>query len=190
MGIKIYVDQGHNPSGHNLGAQGHGLKEQDVNYEVGMYLAGILANDPRFEVRTSRKYPNHVLGWDNASSLQVRVNEANTWPADYFLSIHCNANISPAVNGTEMYVYSLYGESFPLGRELLQAIVSRIGTRDNYVRVNPELYVLRRTRMPAVLLELAYLTNPGDAELLRTRQYDFAYAIYEGLLQYFNYSLL
>ena len=187
MGIKIFIDQGHNPSGHNLGAQGHGLLEQDVNYAVGMYLADIVSNDPRFDVRTSRNYPSQVLGWDNSSSLQVRVNAANTWPADYFLSIHCNANTNPAINGTEMYVYSLYGEPFPLAQHLLGAIVARVGTRDNLVRVNPGLYVLRRTRMPAVLLELGYLSNAGDAELLRTRQYDFAYAIYEGLLKYFNY---
>jgi len=72
----------------------------------------------------------------------------------------------------------------------LLSIVSRLGTFNNGVRINPSLYVLRRTNMPAVLIELAYITNASDAEKLRTRQYDFAYAIYEGLLTYFGLSPL
>ena len=54
MAIKIFVDQGHNPSGPNTGAEGSGLLEQDVTYAVGVYLADLLRADPRFEVRLSR----------------------------------------------------------------------------------------------------------------------------------------
>ena len=49
MAIKIFVDQGHNPSGPNTGAEGGGLLEQDVTYAVGVYLADLLRADPRFE---------------------------------------------------------------------------------------------------------------------------------------------
>ena len=186
MPIKIFIDQGHNPTGPNQGAQGHGLIEAEVNYNVGVRLAELLNGNTNFEACLSRNSPDEVLGWDNASSLQLRVNGANTWPANYFLSIHCNANVNPAVNGTEMYVHNTYGEALPLAKYLLGAIVPDVGTRDNGVRVNPTFYVLRRTLMPAVLIELAYLTNPGDAEILRNRQDDFAQAIYDGLIKYFR----
>ena len=107
MSIKIFIDQGHNPSGVNAGAEGNGLREQDITYAVGIYLAELLRSDGRFEVRLSRNYPEQSLGTSNASSLEARVRMANTWPADYFLSIHCNANVNPEINGTEMYVYRM-----------------------------------------------------------------------------------
>ncbi len=186
MPIKIFIDQGHNPSGINAGAEGFGLREQDVTYQVGIYLANILNADPRFEARTSRTSPEQSLGYSNTSSLAERVRLANTWPADYFLSIHCNASDNPALNGTECYVYENYTQSYYLAERILLAIVDRLGTFNNGVRINPSLYVLRRTNMPAVLIELAYITNYEDNQKLRNRQYDFAYAIYQGLLNYFG----
>lgn len=84
MAIRIFIDQGHNPSGVNAGAEGNGLREQDVTYNVGIYLANLLNDDPRFTARVSRPTPETVLGTSNATSLQARVNMANSWPADYF----------------------------------------------------------------------------------------------------------
>lgn len=186
MAIKIFIDQGHNPSGPNAGAEGNGLREQDITYNVGIYLADILRKDYRFEVRTSRTTPTESLGTTNATSLAERVNRANSWPADYFLSIHTNANDNPAINGSEMYVFRENSQAYFVAQHILNSIVRRLYTRDNGVRVNPSLYVLRRTTMPAVLLELAYITNPADAQKLANDQYQFAYAIYEGLLSYFG----
>ena len=186
MAIKIFIDQGHNPSGANTGAEGFGMREQDITFNVGSYLADILSADDRFEVRTSRTYPEEVLGYSQNSSLRERVLRANSWPADYFISIHVNANENSAINGSEVYIYRRGTEAEYLAHDILNAIVSRVGTKDNLVRVNPALYVLRRTTMPAVLVELAYITNESDAEKLRDEQYQFAYAIYEGLLEYFG----
>ena len=87
MAIKIFVDQGHNPSGPNTGAEGSGLLEQDVTYAVGVYLADLLRADPRFEVRLSRSTPEEILGTSNATSLAERVRLANEWPA-YFPDKH------------------------------------------------------------------------------------------------------
>ncbi|MCI9539569.1 MAG: N-acetylmuramoyl-L-alanine amidase [Lachnospiraceae bacterium] len=185
MAIRIYVDQGHNPAGNvNAGAVGNGLNEGDITYNVGAYLADLLDADNRFLVRTSRNTPTEVLGTSNASSLAIRVRQANEWPADYFISIHANASTNPAANGSEMYVYKENSTAATLAEYILDAMVTLVGTRDNGVRTNPSLYVLRRTSMPAVLVELAYITNAQDAEKLRYDQYNFAYSIYIGLLRY------
>ena len=51
MPIRVFIDQGHNPQGVNAGAEGNGLREQDVTYVVGRALADMLREDPRFAVR-------------------------------------------------------------------------------------------------------------------------------------------
>lgn len=188
MPIRIFIDQGHNPSGPNTGAEGNGLREQDITYVVGMYLAQLLKRDPRFSVRVSRPTPETVLGVNNLTSLQTRVNMANSWPADYFISIHCNANVNPAINGSEVYVYQTFTQAYWLAQHILIGLVEQAGTRDNGVRVNPSLFVLRRTTMTAVLVELAYLTNPSDAEKLANDPQGFARGIYYGILRYFGFT--
>ncbi len=188
MPIRIFIDQGHNPSGPNPGAKGNGLLEQDVNYLVGKELAELLQKDSRFSVRLSRNRPEEVLGTDNFTSLFTRVRMANQWPAHYFLSIHCNSNPNPAINGTEAYVYQGYSQAYWLGEHIINGITAETGTQNNGVRINPTFYVLRNTTMPAVLIELGYLSNVEDAQKLRDHPDYFAKGIYRGLLSYFDFS--
>jgi len=189
MAIRIFIDQGHNPTGfHNTGAVGNGLLEQDITYQVGIYLTNLLNNDARFEARVSRPTPTTVLGTNNATSLYERVRLANEWPANYFISIHCNANPNPAINGTEIYIFQYGTQANWLAQHVMDGIVQVAGTRNNGIRVNQSLYVLRRTTMPSILVELGYLTNASDAEKLRNNQYQFAYGMYIGILRYFGFS--
>lgn len=186
MAIKIFIDQGHNPSGVNTGAEGNGLKEQDITYEVGRRLFNLLSANPNFEARLSRPTEETVLGTSNTTSLRERVYLANSWPADYFLSIHTNGSTNPSANGTEVYVYREDSPAYFLGLDILNAIVERMGTRNRGVRENPSLYVLRNTDMPAVLIELAYISNFEDSQKLKNDPQGFAQAIYNGLLRYFD----
>lgn len=181
---KIFIDQGHNPEGVNAGAEGFGLREQDVNYEVGIYLAELLRESGNFEVMLSRPTPETKLGTTNSESLQKRVQMANEWGADYFISIHSNASENPEANGSEVYVYAQPSAAAELANDVLEEIVDRLGTKDLGVKTNKSLYVLRRTAMPAILVELAFITNENDAELLKNDRYRFAYAIYRGILDY------
>lgn len=189
MAINIFIDQGHNPSGfHNSGATGNGVNESEVNYQVGIYLAELLNADTRFEARLSRPTPTTVLGTNNSTSLQERVRLANSWPANYFISIHCNSNPNPAINGTEIYLYQFGTQANWLAQHIMEGITEYAGTRNNGIRLNQSLYVLRRTTMPSLLLELGYLSNVSDAQKLRDDQYQFAYGIYIGILNYFGFT--
>ena len=107
MSIKIYIDQGHNPVNPNAGAEGNGLREQDLVYTIGQELAARLRADPDFEVRLSRPTRDTLLGTTNATSLAARVNEANRWGADYFISLHTNAASSPSAGGSGPKISSL-----------------------------------------------------------------------------------
>lgn len=189
MAIRIFIDQGHNPTGNaNTGASWYGQDEQDVTYEVGVLLKELLDQDGRFEVRLSRPTPYSVLGTSNTSSLVERVRMANTWPANYFISIHANASTNTSINGTEVYVYRLYTQSNWLAEQVLDGIVQAVGTKNNGVRARPGLYVLKNTNMPAILVEMAYLSNPSDAEKLRNDRPAFARGIYNGIMRYFGFS--
>ncbi len=187
MTIKIYIDQGHNMGNVNGGASGFNLWEAEITYNVGRDLANLLRLDPRFEVRTSRSYLYDVVGSDTPTSLATRVEEANSWPADYFISIHANSNTDPLIHGSEVYIYQNDDPADFLAQDVLDSMVFRVGTKDNGVRVNPTLYVLRNTTMPAILVELAYLSNYRDSQKLRFDQPTFAYAIYIGILRFFRF---
>jgi N-acetylmuramoyl-L-alanine amidase len=186
MAIKIVVDAGHNPQGVNAGAEGNGLREQDIVYEVAQQLAQLLRANGNFDVRLTRNTPTEVLGTSNATSLQQRVQIANSWPADYFISIHANASTNPEANGTEVYTYRNTGAAYELAQEIQEAIVEEMDMRDLGVKTNPSLYVLRRTAMPAVLVELGFITNAADAQKMSQDPEGFARAIYNGILDYLD----
>ena len=62
MAIKIYIDQGHNPQNPNAGAEGNGLREQDIVFRIGILLADLLRANGNFEVRLSRSEAGTVIG--------------------------------------------------------------------------------------------------------------------------------
>lgn len=187
MPIRIFIDAGHNPGTINAGANVNGVLEADINYMVSQYLADILRMDNRFVVRLSRNSIDEVIGSDRESSLRARVDMANNWPADYFLSIHCNYNDNPNINGSEIYIYRRNTQAQWLAESILQSLVDVVQMRDNQIYVDSNLYVLRNTRMTANLIELGYMTNTSDLNKLVTQQLLFAIAIYFGLLDYFGF---
>ncbi len=184
MSIKIYIDQGHNPVNPNAGAEGNGLREQDLVYTIGQRLADRLRANPDFEVRLSRPTRDTQLGTSTGTSLAARVNEANRWGADYFISLHTNAASSSSASGSEAYVYTRNSRAFDFAEDILTNLTDVTGLRDRGVQARPGLYVLRKTQMPATLLELGFITNPGDAALMRDNPGLFAEGIYQGILEY------
>lgn len=188
MAIKIYIDQGHNPQSPNTGAEGNGYREQDITYEVGIRLAELLRQNPEFEVRLSRPTRQTQLGTSNTGSLRERVNDANSWGADYFISIHANASDSPIANGTEVLVYSSPSVATNLATDVLRGITEATGLQSRGVKQRPGLYVLRNTTMPAILIELGFITNPADANLMANNPSLFARGIYNGILDFLSLS--
>jgi N-acetylmuramoyl-L-alanine amidase len=184
MSIKIYIDQGHNPVNPNAGAEGNGLREQDLVFTIGQELADRLRADPDFEVRLSRPTRSTQLGTSTGTSLAARVNEANRWGADYFISLHTNAAASPSASGSEAYAYARGTPAFAFGEDILENLTAVTGLRNRGMQARPGLYVLRRTQMPAVLVELGFITNPGDATLMRDAPGLFAEGIYRGIQEY------
>lgn len=181
---RIYIDQGHNPSSPNTGAEGNGLREQDVTYEVGQTLASLLRQSGNYEVRLSRPTPTTKLGNSNSGSLRARVDDANTWGADYFISIHTNASDVSSASGVEAFSYARDTRAFNLGEDIVEDLSAATGLKNRGMKVRPGLYVLKKTNMPAVLVEIGFITNPRDAALMRDNPGLFARGIYNGIVEY------
>lgn len=183
MAIKIYIDQGHNPANPNAGAEGNGYREQDLVYRIGVLTAERL-RAAGISVKLSRPTVTTQLGTSNSTSLAARVNEANAWGADYFLSLHANASGNESASGSEGLVYNQGSAAVPLARDILVKLSETTGLQNRGITSRPGLYVLRRTRMPAALIELGFITNPRDADLMANSPELFAEGVAEGTLQF------
>ena len=169
MPIRIFVDQGHNPYGFNAGAEGFGLREQDITYMVGAYLADLLDADPRFEVATSRPTPTTVLGYNNSSSLRQRVDMANDWGADYFISIHRNAFLPNKASGIEAWIYSkaaINGDAYRKAQRIVDALSTVTRLKNRGVKLGAPKYrdyaVNRASKMTSCLVEVGFVDNDKD----------------------------
>lgn len=185
MATKIYIDQGHNPQNPNAGAEANGYREQDLVYTIGRELSAILQAEG-YETRLSRPTPETQLGTSNATSLAARVNEANSWGADYFISLHANASQLAGASGSEALVYNLNSVAADLGASILRGLAETTGLPNRGVTQRTNLYVLRRTRMPAVLVELGFITNAGDAALMANSPQLFALGVANGITAYLS----
>ena len=187
MPIKVYIDQGHNPKDFNTGAEGNGYYEQDITYEIGRRLYNLLLTNPEFTPRLSRPTPETILGTSNSTSLTTRVNEANSWPADIFISLHNNAAVNTNASGNEALVYGPGQRvAVNLATNILEQLTLTTGLRNRGIVYRPGLYVLKETKMPAVLVEMGFISNSYDADLLANSPYLFATGIYRGILKYYG----
>lgn len=180
--IKIFIDAGHNDSGADIGANGNGLREQDITYGVAMKL-GALLQKAGIEVKYSRPKKTDHIGSSEVESVAMRSKMANDYGADYFISIHCNAHTDTTINGTETFIYGAGGQAELLANAVQKDLVKAIKTIDRKVKVQ-NLGVLRKTNMPAILVETAFITNPNDAKILKDKQDTIAQGIYQGVCEY------
>ena len=185
--MKICVDAGHNFSSFDTGAQGNGLREQDITFGIASKLKPMLEG-VGIEVVMTRKYIAHNLGLNFEDSLSERCRIANNNECDLFISIHCNSHTNKNANGTEVLVYKFGGEAEKLAKKVQKTIVEVFRTNDRGIK-EYNAKVLRSTSMPAILVETAFISNSKEAELLLNKQSDFAKAIFEGVCEYLGIDI-
>ncbi len=174
----VVIDPGH--GGPDPGAVGiGGLRETDVVLDVSLQVTKILRSKG-VKVNLTRRYEVDL-------DLPPRVAIANRLNANAFVSIHANASRTALrdVNGIETFYFSGYSASSLANRIQKQVLAVSPGTPDRGVR-RGRFYVIRRTRMPAVLVEMGFVTGKIDAPRLKNKNHrrNLALAISKGILQY------
>ncbi|EMT37964.1 N-acetylmuramoyl-L-alanine amidase [Thermoanaerobacter thermohydrosulfuricus] len=180
----IYIDPGH--GGSDPGAIGvGGLRESDVVLGIALKLNSLLTKGG---FRTTMSRDSDVF-----IDLVTRSQEANNAGADVFISIHTNAFGTPTPKGTEIWYYpNGYKGDTRDNKTFAQIIhdnlMKEINTVDRGLKEGPNLSVLNKTKMPAILIETAFITNPDDAALLQDDafQWKVAQGIYNGIVEYFK----
>ncbi len=174
MAEKIVLDAGH--GGRDYGAVYDGRKEKDDNLKLTIETGEKLKN-AGFHVFYTRKADIYYTPYERAAS-------ANREEADLFLSIHRNAYSEPdQVSGIVSCIYDANGVQSEIAKKLNENL-EEIGFAYQKVEIRPNLVVLRRTNMPAILLQVGYLDSEEDNRLFDESIDKIADAIVDAVLAF------
>jgi len=183
---KIVIDPGH--GGKDPGAIGlTGAHEADVNLAVARKVAVLL--QPVMTVVLTR-HTDKSLGANVSADLTARANVANQAGADVFVSIHCNSATDPAAHGTETHCYPGSVKGAVLAQCLQDRLVPALGLTDRGTKES-NFAVLRQSKMPAALVELAFISNSVEEKLLQSEDFQdrAALAIARGICDFLGIEL-
>ncbi|MFA9558909.1 N-acetylmuramoyl-L-alanine amidase [Evansella sp. AB-rgal1] len=176
-GKTIFIDPGH--GGRDPGAFVNGIGEKVLVLDISNKLK------TKLEQAGATVIMSRVD--DTALSLSQRVNRANNSKADIFISVHLNSWSGSSASGVETFYNSvLAGSNSQRLANLVQSqLVKGLHLRDRGIR-DSNLQVIRFTRMPSILLELGFMTNPSDFQKIVNEQDALVNEIYNGIDLYFK----
>ena len=189
-GIKgkiITLDPGH--GGSDPGAIGaSGLKEKQITLEISLRVKELLEKEGA-KVYMTRTTDKDVYG-PNASDraeLQARVNVAEKYNSDLFISLHINSSVNKSVGGFSSYYYPKTDNDLKIAKAIQDKFAKNFGVDNLGVR-QANFYVVKRCSMPATLLEMCFISNPKEEKLMKSRwfQKKTARLIVEGVENYFD----
>ena len=194
VGLKdkvIVIDPGH--GGADPGAQNSGLKEKDVNLDISLRLRNVLESRGckvilTREVDKDFFLPGYVKGrMAKRAELNQRINLASVNNADLFVSVHANSFPQRNTYGMETYYHQKSAPGKELA-ELIQKQLTQLQTDNKRNAKAGDYYLINQTKMPAVIVEVGFISNPRERKLLLSDHYRnrVARAIGTGIEDYFN----
>ena len=181
--MKWYLDFGH--GGKDSGAIGPtNLKESDIALKIGMIIKETLEN--AFEkVITTRDN-------DKYYSLDYRTKKANNENSDYFISIHLNSASNTSAKGCEVWLYDDNSKLQTLANSLCNNLATKMNTPNRGVKYSKKLAVLKNSKMPALLIEIDFISNKEVENNLRNDNHlkNIADTISSTLLSFVNKSIV
>ena len=148
---KLVIDLGH--GGSDPGAVGqNGTHEADVILAIGKEIDLLLKG-----YKVNYKFTRLS---NTGLSLLERCKIANSFDADYFISIHINSAKDKSVRGVEVFKYSNNNDKInKFSSGICDDISKSLNIRNRGPKINKELYVIKNTKMPAALIEVDFISN-------------------------------
>lgn len=190
-GKVIVIDPGH--GGDDCGARGRsGLAEKDVVLDIGRHLAGLFNRVAVYTVMT--RDDDEDLAGDGSLDpmrrkrldLESRVDLGARSGADLYISVHANSFPEPVWSGAQTFYHGKSEESKALAQAIQKELVARLGPNLRRAKPGDDYFVLRKSKMPAVIVEVGFLSNPREESLLAQPDYRrrVAEAIFHGTVNY------
>lgn len=182
----ITLDAGH--GGSDPGAIGSdGTKEKNITLPITKMLKEIL-EDKGAKVYMTRTTDVDVFGPNasDAEELQARVNVGEKYNSDMFVSLHINSSVNKNIGGFSTYYYPKTDNDLRLAKNIQNKLAANFGVDDLGVR-QANFYVIKRISMPAVLVEMCFISNEKELTLMKGQwfQKKTARLIAEGIEKYF-----
>ena len=177
--MKWYLDFGH--GGKDSGAvSANKTKESNIVLKIGMLVKNNLEKAGEEVVTTREK--------DLYYSLDYRTSKANKENCDYFISLHMNSSTNKSAKGVEVWVYDEKSKVYNLAKNICTNLSKDINTPNRGVKVSKNFYVLRKTKMPSLLIEIDFISNSTVENYLKNDTYikSIANSISNSLLTFVN----
>ena len=170
---KIVIDAGH--GGTDYGAIREGINEKDITLDVSARVASILKSKG-YKIALTRPDDTFV-------SLEDRVNFSENENPEIFVSIHVNSAVATEPYGIETHYYHEYSKE--LAEIVQRHLIKDIDSKNRGV-IKSKFYVINHTTVPAILVEIGFLSNPDERADIITdkRKQQTAKSVAEGIIEY------
>lgn len=185
--MTVLVDAGHGSADPGkVGVQGS--LEKDINLVIAKKVKAMLIKQNITVVMT--REDDDGLADSKVEDLKARVTLINETKPDLAVSVHQNSYQTADVSGAQVFYYTHSAEGEAAALVLQEALrnVDKGNTRQ--AKANTTYYLLKKTSVPTVIVECGFLSNPEEAEMLTTDEYQekVAQAICDGVMEYLNKS--
>ncbi|WP_068677048.1 N-acetylmuramoyl-L-alanine amidase CwlD [Oceanobacillus sp. Castelsardo] len=190
-GKTIVLDPGHGgPDGGAVGKDG--TTEEAITLSVSKKLstylqeAGATVYLTREEDKDLASEETKGLSRRKSEDIRNRLNFIQAHKADFFLSIHLNALSSTKWRGAQTFYYPSNDENKHLAKMIQAEIIRNLENTNREALAKTEMYLLKHAEVPGALVEIGFLSNVDERELLKQEDYQdkMAASIYEGILRY------
>lgn len=189
--VCVVIDAGH--GGDDPGKVGiNGAKEKDINLEIALLVRQFLeANDVEVIMTREKDEGLYAAGTSNkkVQDMKKRIEKIEETAPAVTVSIHQNSYPEEYVHGAQVFFYTGSSEGQQLAERIQTQLVSKVDSDNKrQVKANDSYYLLKKTKIPIVIVECGFLSNQEEAERLVTQSYQekVAWAIHLGILQYIN----
>jgi len=190
-GAIVAIDPGH--GGFDGGAVSKsGIIEKDIALNISLYLRDFLQQAGALVIMT-REIDEDLAesgkkGQQKREDIHRRVKIINESGADMVISIHLNAIPSPRWHGAQTFYFPAKKENQTLAFLIQDEIKRKLENTDRFAKKLGTMYLLKNIDATAALVEVGFLSNPTEADMLKSTKYQksMANSIYQGILRYYS----